>query len=271
MSHTPQFLIVKYVPDLERMEPRNVGVILWDDGGGAVARFYGEGQEDSTPRAPTFIDKKNRVVYAEWVRYWHRNLAKPALNGVSRESAKFVDAIKRRSRDNYIVVEGGRLTTSINPDERRAALDEIFQRFVGEEPPVVKLKQACDKAIKNAIPREQRETNYPIECLVAGRVTHTFHFNYATRPLGNLVRSLFQRVDLEQEASVNSATLMLQSANDRGMRVDQCGALVVNDALYHPDATEMLRQFGTLINVANADDARYIIRRMSGLNGEPQF
>ena len=29
---TPRFLIAKYAPDLRRMEPRNIGVIVWNEG-----------------------------------------------------------------------------------------------------------------------------------------------------------------------------------------------------------------------------------------------
>ena len=190
MSHPPRFLIVKYVPDLERMEPRNIGVILWSEGY-VAARFFGEGEDGSRLRPPPFIERRNRVVYGDWVRYWHRNLAKPKLNGIVRESVQFVDAVCSKSRDNYIVVKGGQLLTTLTPDECREAVDELFDRFVGDAPPSVKLRQACDLAINNALTKEQYAKNFLFECRVAGKVTHTFKFNYAGVQLGNLPREKF--------------------------------------------------------------------------------
>lgn len=39
--NTPRYLIAKYIPDLRRMEPRNIGVIVWSPQG-VAARFAAE-------------------------------------------------------------------------------------------------------------------------------------------------------------------------------------------------------------------------------------
>ena len=38
---TPRYLIAKYIPDLQRVEPQNIGVIVWAPGV-AAARFAAE-------------------------------------------------------------------------------------------------------------------------------------------------------------------------------------------------------------------------------------
>ena len=39
--NTPRYLLAKYIPDHLRMEPRNIGVVLWAEGN-VTARFFGE-------------------------------------------------------------------------------------------------------------------------------------------------------------------------------------------------------------------------------------
>ena len=40
--NTPRDLLAKYIPDPLRMEPRNIGVVLWADGNVTAWRFAGE-------------------------------------------------------------------------------------------------------------------------------------------------------------------------------------------------------------------------------------
>ncbi len=68
LKSAPRFLIAKYAPDLRLMEPRNIGIILWSSGV-VAARFIGE--SDAGPvTPPTFIARKNKQVYVQWLRHW---------------------------------------------------------------------------------------------------------------------------------------------------------------------------------------------------------
>src|SRR5438270_12135897 len=131
MTASPRFLVAKYVRDPQRMEPRNVGVILWTvDRVGA--RFFGE-DEDGI-RAPSYVHSKNRTVYREWVLYWQKALSDTNVVRVPRTSPEFVDALKSRSRDNFILVDGGTFLSSIGQQDFPAALNELFEAFVCDEP-----------------------------------------------------------------------------------------------------------------------------------------
>jgi hypothetical protein len=110
------YLVAKYVLDLRRMEPRNIGVIVW--AGGAVgARFLAErseqpGEVDGRSVA-AFVTSPN--AYKQWVRFWRRELDKPAvrlLTGgepVVRSSPDYLKALAASGRGNFQLVVGGQL------------------------------------------------------------------------------------------------------------------------------------------------------------------
>ena len=77
----------------------------------------------------------------------------------------------------------------------------------------------------------------------------------------------FKRVDLDQDGSVNSATLMFESATKKNISKDQCGVLIVDGTSNHQSARDMLGSFATFVDVSNLNEVRYTIRQMSGLNG----
>ena len=62
---------------------------------------------------------------------------------------------------------------------------------------------------------------------------------------------------------------MFESAAPKNMKIEQCGALITGGELYNPDAIAMLRSFATIVNVSDVDEAKDVIRQMSGLNGKP--
>lgn len=79
-----QYRLVQFVPDLDRNEPVNVGVIT-DDGTETDARFWGEG-------APAVVVEKlprwlplDRADYEGWIRYFRGRLADGQLyDGLTR-------------------------------------------------------------------------------------------------------------------------------------------------------------------------------------------
>ena len=62
-----RFLLAKHVPDLRRMEPRNIGVIVWAHGH-VRARFAGD-PGSSKPK-----DAGPNSSYQEWVTYWRNQI-----------------------------------------------------------------------------------------------------------------------------------------------------------------------------------------------------
>jgi len=101
MSETTRFLVAKYVPDLQRMEPKNIGVVLASPDR-IGARFYGENGDH--PRAPEFIHKRNKSVYVEWVQYWNQQINKVNASGPKElgRGISTLDYLLGKSKGSYV-------------------------------------------------------------------------------------------------------------------------------------------------------------------------
>lgn len=129
MTEFPRFLIAKYIPDVFRNEPRNIGVVLWTPDG-VVARFLGEkpdapGEVDDAG-IPEFVNSKH--AYKQWVRYWRRELA-----GATAESTDCLDSICRTGGGNYLLADGG-VVSDFKPSRMPDLLDRLFNQMVGPDP-----------------------------------------------------------------------------------------------------------------------------------------
>src|SRR5258708_5588363 len=135
--NTPRYLIAKYIPDLGRMEPRNVGGIVWSPTG-VQARFLAE--KDDRPgevdghSIPTFVTSAQ--AYRQWVQFWRRELARTEtqpLRGrgpVSRCSPAFLDALLDTGRGNFVLAEGGILLDPVSAEVLPRVADHLFARLV---------------------------------------------------------------------------------------------------------------------------------------------
>lgn len=142
--NTPRYLIAKFVPDLSRMEPRNVGVIVWTSKG-VGARFLAEkpgnpGIVDGR-RIPGYVQIADRPVYAQWVKYWvslaNKPSIKPATGGcaISSESEKFLQALKKSGRGSFFLEDGGVLLDQLAPSDSVENLTNfLFGHLVDADP-----------------------------------------------------------------------------------------------------------------------------------------
>jgi hypothetical protein len=124
----PRYTIAKYIPDVFRNEPRNIGVLLWTPDGTA-ARFLGEkpdtpGEVDEAA-VPKFVSSAH--AYKEWVRYWRRELSK-VMTGADDPFGRMRDT----GPGNFRLADDGYLTLPVPADELPAALDHLFATLVAE-------------------------------------------------------------------------------------------------------------------------------------------
>jgi hypothetical protein len=129
---TPRFLIAKYIPDLRRMEPRNIGVVLWNNGS-VKAKFLGENPKQI--KTPGFA--RDDHAYREWVEFWKHQVAKHELtdkqgNVFARESPDFLEALAAKSKEQFMLVDGGVFGVEIPQLETAMALAELFEALVAE-------------------------------------------------------------------------------------------------------------------------------------------
>lgn len=121
-----RYTIAKYVPDVFRFEPRNIGVIFWAMGGIIDSRFL-------TPEQAQFVsDKKN---YQRWLDYWRRELELPEIRPrrsepVARTNSEFLAALELTGKDNYILMGCGQVGEEVTPGNIERITDELFQQLV---------------------------------------------------------------------------------------------------------------------------------------------
>ena len=72
MKHSPLYLVAKYVPDIQRMEPVNVGVLVWVNGM-ALSKFL-------KPELAAGV-VHDLPIYQRWVSHWD--------NLISKDKVKF--------------------------------------------------------------------------------------------------------------------------------------------------------------------------------------
>ena len=115
--NTTRYILAKYVPDLARMEPRNIGVIVWSKGK-FCARFL-----DKTDIGA--IQVNDRDTYERWVVYWSRLVTADAIRPrrgrpVSAADPTSIDALLSTQKGNYILVDSGEMLEQL----RRTELQE---------------------------------------------------------------------------------------------------------------------------------------------------
>jgi hypothetical protein len=112
---------VKYMPDLKRREPRNIGVVLATPDGW-LSRFLGEG-EDGEIKGNRLTHNLELDVYRTWVDYYRRK----ALSG----SWADVERQQNRHPVNFISELGGEISGSEN-ESWSLILDRVYGELVQE-------------------------------------------------------------------------------------------------------------------------------------------
>jgi hypothetical protein len=149
-----RFLVAKYIRDMHRLEPRNIGVVVWTDGK-LAARFLGESQSgQGDVIAPRKLGVRDQETYRQWLHYWRDAMASPtlSLNGngqrVSRDSPEFLDALMRRSKQQFVLVDGGFVSGDVNPGEIDDVVHDLFEALVDDRDEARETMEEIEAAIK---------------------------------------------------------------------------------------------------------------------------
>ncbi|HTV40103.1 MAG TPA: hypothetical protein VMF08_05990 [Candidatus Sulfotelmatobacter sp.] len=132
-------MIAKYVSDLFRNEPVNIGVIAWC-GGATAFRFLGANRDGNVDGRILRgkIQTLSLDTYKQWISSWVKLLSRDKINfigkpeTVTRVSERFLDALESTSRGNYILERGGDLLEDVAPTEIDSIADYLFHRLVDE-------------------------------------------------------------------------------------------------------------------------------------------
>ena len=173
-----KYWVARYVEDVFRDEPKNVGVVVAVDGGGLAAKFAGErddGKLDRHKLAGTFAHPS---VYIQWHEYWRNEIDKGNI-------AEIVEA----KTSNYFVSQGGEVS-DIGTDTAVEVCQFLFSALVsgGVHEATAEIERLRE-ALKQEQEKFQLETLRTSECSALLR-------RWIARPRPGSLRS-HQAVDVE--------------------------------------------------------------------------
>jgi hypothetical protein len=255
------FVIAKYLPDLQRMEPRNIGVIVWCRGQ-TEARFL-------TPGLATFI-RDSEETYNTWIGTWSDLINQKTItpldggDAVPRTDKSFLDALQRADdwSGHYRLVDGGSITETIRKSDLKAVADFLFDDFV-TTPKSEKIAarhgiaEATTKLFESIGRKADIQAGYGVPFKLFG-VTHSVHFSYG---FGNgEPHAVFQEVNLTSEQNVFAAKGKLDVVQSV-LPKDRCGVIVnATERVMRwkrcENSLKILGNLGVIIDLSRWEDAQ---------------
>jgi hypothetical protein len=189
MSATARYVVAKYIPELLRNEPRNVGVIVWTPEK-IDARFWGEnGAGIDGRKVPDWV--RSQATYKEWVHFWRNCMVHGALQvkgkTIHADTSTFLDALKEETGNaNYILGDAGSVTDEIEPSDLPALTSYLFDILVDRETDeetaksAYDLERACNQIIRKTRVFSDRRfvRDKGVFCKIAEGVNELFQFDY---------------------------------------------------------------------------------------------
>lgn len=143
MRATADWWLIQYAADLERLEPRNVGLVI-DTPEGWRAQFLAESDDGRVDGRALKGLHLRRAPFEEWISYYRRRIA----DGDWTVAATLAE----RRPSNFSVRHGGRIIEDVRDWDHR--FREMFARLV--DPGSTRAK---NQPMKRAIKRILRQAN----------------------------------------------------------------------------------------------------------------
>jgi hypothetical protein len=270
MIELPRYFVAKHISDLQRMEPKNIGVIVWARS--AVAgRFLAE-----RPGAPGDVDGRSippfvasASAYKQWVAFWRSELSnKPTSPGKALN--KWAENLKHTSQGSFWLAEGGVILEDVEARDISELADDLFAQLVeptaGEDARDMALDQVADNVIKRL--RLTRNvcfhSRYQVSCSIAPNVNENFEFSHAYK--NGTLKRLYQRVPLASKrtplrrAVHDSAWMFEKVVQQHIVAREQAIALVyaTNEQKKDPAVSwsfDVLSSVARLANLADPNEA----------------
>ncbi len=264
-----EWLVVKYMHDLRRREPVNVGVILHTDGT-STFRFLGQ-RSDGQIDGRRIKWAGSVRTYKAWVEYWKRTLA---------TSEADVDALlKLVPSSNYLVEYGGERLLGTGDLDPSSFLDSLFGILVaqGPERTTLNVEQLSESVLNQVGIADRVQRRAKFEVVSGSGALDSVYFDYR---FDNGAVNLMQRLNLiyDDERSWDVAHAGAWTFDKaahlhlEGGRTRQLVALVKHRDM---DA-ELRRQLGVLhettnlvVNVGEQDRAASKLAEVLGVADNP--
>ena len=235
-----EWLVAKYVPDLRRQEPKNIGILL-RTGDSYLLRFLGErdaGRVDGRSVRSLVGSVDN---YKAWIDYW-RYVA---------EGANEPEAIsgKRRGDDSYFLEYGGQRLLGNTEESSEDLLDNLYSILVEEmpEPDTLNVRQLSERVLDRVGIRDQVTEKYRLPVSVTDSAL--FDYRYENGSVSLMKRVTLTYDDERSWASVHAAAWDLEKASYN--LSDSEGKLVALVKARSSDV-ELKQQIGLLNAVSTA-------------------
>jgi hypothetical protein len=265
----PRYLIAKYAPDVRRMEPLNIGIILWTPKK-IVSRFIAEEEA-------SFVNDSK--TYARWLRFWNSCITGDSIEftrrnkTVSRSDPAFLDVLQETEKGNYLLFDGGFVEQKLKIREVADAVDFLFDELIA---PTKKTRHPIDSSSHDPVAfwadtlfadagisdRDDFVRGRKVQCAIDDGLDEEFTFNYA---LGNgEPHAVFHRVLLHRQQSVYGTSFMFEWVRKAITKI-RCASLVYlengDDKATRHKGT--LGNFSQVINLAQPDRAKVAIAKLA--------
>lgn len=264
-----RFLVAKYVADIQRMEPKNVGVIGWRDG---LVSAHFAGETEGMLRPTRLVAQAHRKGYVTAVQSWRLQFNKSCLSmgkgrdDAPRDSADFLEALKLYSTRQFVIGEGGHVTTQ--PSRTLdSVIDELFAQLVDDSAGQdgrhkSALVQSCEAILQPLMGNDKFHPNLEVPCNTMGT---EFPFTYA---YGDPERPdvLMQTVTVTDMNQVGATAMKFRCVveDEKFITPSKCACLV--GELPNTDKMRrrltLLNKYSTIVSVTEPEAARRQLLRM---------
>lgn len=259
---TARWLVAKYIPDLRRREPINVGVIL-SVGDSVAMRFAGQRVDGTIDGRTARSWVGSTANYKRWVQYW-RHAA--TSTGLSVESL-----LTRRSDDSYYLDFGGERLAG--KTDAGLLLEQLYTTLVEDVPPTKQLDvtQLAERVLETLqISPAPYALDVPLPNGGADRVTFDYRYDNGQPNLMHRVPLTFE--DDRSWSFVHAANWAFSQASQAFQGAAQAIALVKprqSDADLERQL-RVLEQYAHVVDVSHQELAASQLKDLLHLE-EPQL
>jgi hypothetical protein len=264
--YNPKYLIAKYARDVQRMEPKNIGVILWTDFG-VYCRFL--------PSSDVRRMVADVEVYQRWIDYWthlcsSEEIAVHGRRPIAQSSPKFLRELSQTQKAKYILADGGIVVDSVSKRSATSVMDQLFEELVSRREaaaPEKNLASIAEEVLDRAgiIEMDGYKAGVNVPCPVFD-TEQDLRFDYGVMT-DNAPQSLFLRVAVGNQVSVTSGAFKMECVTKKQPIVDpsRCAAMVYATSVSRKQSAKlkMLEGFGTVVNLADQSDAIRKVRQIA--------
>jgi len=278
-----RYLLARYIDDLTRNEPINVGVIVYD-GTRALARFDGE---DPETQAIDLRRVRHRITgsstYCSWVAYWRRALSEPAVISPQLADAQpgdpaVIEFLLSLDGDEFSLIRGGEIVFDADERSLETTLKELFERLVRAPEPDAppSLRDKSEEAMRLAgvpLDDEERFRTHPKIALDVDGQTREQEVSYGVlngRWHYLQEASFDPRSERVSSKEAHHVAFVFEHAIDKqGQRLDRDSNVVLYDATDLVDVTRgllvLIEPFAQTVDVSAPDGAAKPLRRALAL------